>query len=499
MHQGASGWFRVHPVVGSVVASCCNVLLLLVVMEVVVIGGGSAAFAVAGKLAAAGISVKVVNAGLPIGGCCVNVGCVPSKTLLRAGETVFRGRAGGGRFCGVSTTGEVEDFGAVFSQASDLVTSLRRAKYEDVAAGLDSLTLVHGKGKFLSPTQVEVGGEVLNADKVVIATGTRTFVPDVPGLADSAFLTHEALFELRVKPSSLIIIGGRYIALELAQLMSRLGVHVTVLQRSETVIPTEAKDVAAEITAALEEEGIVVHTGVRLLAVERDQVGTVVVRASVDAEELTFTAAELLLATGRAPNTNGLNLTGLELDKDGFIVVNEYLETTVPGVYAAGDVIGQNQFVYAAAYEGGVVAKNILAKSPCCREPVDYGPLPWVIFTDPQVAGVGLDESMAAAQCVDVDVSVCPLSAVPRSIAARNIQGMIKLFRRSEDERLVGARVVGTEASELLMTVAVAIKNGMTSSELAGMLFPYLTLSEGLKLACLGFDTDVSKLSCCAS
>lgn len=463
--------------------------------HLVIVGGGSAAFAAALKASDLGAQVTLINDGLPIGGTCVNVGCVPSKTLIRAAESVHR--AGHHNFAGIEGTGLVKDFSAVARQKTELVSELRQAKYLDVISGREDVRIVEGRARFVSPLAVEVGGEVVKGSHYLVATGTKPFIPSIDGLDSVGCLTNESAFELEELPKSIIVLGGRYIALEIAQMFSRFGSEVTVLQRSERILPTETEDLTSDLTGYLEEEGLRVVTGCDLKRVER-QGDEVVVRAIVDGLEQEFRAQHVLAATGRSPNTPGIGLeeAGVKLDALGFVTVDESLRTSEPSVFAAGDVIGDPSFVYTAAYEGGLAASNALRNELIER---DYTALPWVIFTDPQVAGVGLDEREAREQGIDFEVSVLPLSHVPRSIAARDTRGFVKLIRDRSTDQLVGARVLAPEGAELLMELSLAIRHRISVSELASSFHPYLTLSESVKLAAISFGKDVASLSCCAT
>ncbi len=463
--------------------------------HLVIVGGGSAAFAAALKASDLGAQVTLINDGLPLGGTCVNVGCVPSKTLIRAAESVHRANHPG--FAGIEGTGVVKDFGAVARQKTELVSELRQAKYLDVISGRDNVRLVEGRARFVTPLAVEVGGELIQGSRYLVATGARPFIPAIEGLDSAGYLTNESAFELEELPRSIIVLGGRYIALEIAQMYSRFGSEVTLLQRSERILPNEGEDLTSELTSHLEEEGLRVVTGCALQRADR-QGDEVVVRALVDGVEQEFRAQHVLAATGRTPNTAGLGLEelGVKLDESGFVVVDEFLRTSAPRLFAAGDVIGDPSFVYTAAYEGALAAESAFGDAPHAR---DYTALPWVIFTDPQVAGVGLDEHGAGEQGVDFEVSVLPLSHVPRSIAARDTRGFVKLIRDRATDQLVGARVLAHEGSELLMELSLAIRHKIPVSELASSFHPYLTLSESVKLAAISFGKDVASLSCCAT
>lgn len=388
--------------------------------HLVVIGGGSAAFAAATTADELGSRVTIINDGLPIGGTCVNVGCIPSKTLIRAAE--FHHLPNLQRFDGTESHSTLVDFGAVIRQKGQLVEQLRQAKYLDVVGDVPPIRIVNGRAQFVSSNVVEVNGEQLTGSHFLIATGAVPYVPLIPGLREVDYLTNETAFELEELPQSLIVLGGRYIALECAQMFARFGSKVTVLQRSNRILPTEASDLTNALTSYLDGEGINVVTGVTTRSVGCEN-GEIIVEAEVDGETREFRSSQFLLATGRKPNTSnmGLEQIGVSRDRAGFIQVDETLRTNVPGVFAAGDVIGDPMFVYTAAYEGALAARNSLQDTLDKR---DYSALPWVVFTDPQVAGVGLDERQAAEQGIDVDVTTLPMSHVPRCLAARDTRGL---------------------------------------------------------------------------
>ena len=466
-------------------------------LHLVILGGGSAAFAAASKARSLGSRVTIVNSRLPIGGCCVNVGCVPSKATLRAAEAVHNANQAS-KFSGVSGSGKLYDFEALWTQKRELVESLRQSKYADIVDRDEHIRYVEGKAEIEGKNSVLVDGLThIPADRILVATGTRPSVPPIPGLGDGPFLTHESAFELKSLPVSLVVLGGGYVGVELAQMFARLGSKVTIVQRS-TVLKVVDDDVAQKLVHYLQAEGVQVreHTAVEQVVWSAD--GSVTVHTNAE----NIHASHLLVATGRTPNTDDLIAAGgpeLTFDGHGFLKVNDHLETNVQGIYGAGDVLGRNLFVYTAAHEGSVAASNALRKDISSPTSVNYSPLPWVVFTDPQVAGVGIGEKEASLLSIAVDVSVVPLTSVPRSLAARETRGFVKLLRDRSSKKIVGAQVLASEGSELLMEVSMAIRFGATSLDLAEMLHPYLTLSEAIKMAAIGFDHDVEKLSCCSS
>ena len=462
--------------------------------DLIIIGGGSAAFAAAIKASELEKKTLMINEGLPIGGTCVNVGCVPSKTLIRTAEQLHA--ANHPNFSSINPGDNKIDFKKVIRQKTELVEGLRQHKYVDVLQDDPNVKIIKSYGKLIDKNTVEADGQKFSAKNILIAAGSTTFFPDLPGLKESGYLTNDTLYELGKLPEHLIVIGGRYIALENAQMFARLGSKVTILQRSLRILPDEMPDISEKLKDYLEEEGIEIKTGVKIKSIEKHK-GKVKITASVKNEDDTIEGTHLFVATGRKGNTRNLGLEelGIELHKNSFIKTNDFMQTSIPNIYAAGDVTGEYLFVYSAAYEGSLAVGNMFSEN---KTEKDYSVFPWVIFTDPQVAGVGMDENQAYDNKIDYEVSTIQLKDVPRSIAARNTKGFIKLIRNKENDKLIGARILASEGSELLMEISLAIKYGVKVKELKQMFHPYLTLSEGVKLAAISFDKDVKKLSCCA-
>jgi mercuric reductase len=462
--------------------------------SLLIIGGGSAAFAAALRTSEMGGDVLMINDGLPIGGTCVNVGCIPSKTLIRAGEANFH--ASHMHFDGIEAQSQVSDFKRVVQQQKELVADMRQHKYVDVISDDPNIQLIHGRGRMISDHAVEIDGKIYKGENIMIATGAGPFIPDIPGIREIDYLTNESAYELDDKPDHLVILGGRYVGLENAQMFRRLGVKVTVLQRSERILPTEDPDITRDLSEYLEDEGITIVTGVKLKRVY--PVGDeVVLKITHNGTEQIIKGSHIMVATGRKGNTGSLNLdeVGIHTNDRGYIPVDDTLRTNKQHIFAVGDVTGEQQFVYTAAYEGNLAAENAMTKG---QKKKDYRVLPWVIFTDPQLAGVGMDEREAKEAGIDFEVAKLPLDQVPRAMAARDTRGFIKLLRNKKDDKLIGARILAPEGSELLMELSLAMRYGITITELASELHPYLTLSEAIKLTALTFQKDVSKLSCCA-
>ncbi|MEW5958194.1 MAG: mercury(II) reductase [Chloroflexota bacterium] len=467
--------------------------------DLIVIGSGGGGMAAAIKAAELGYRAAIIEGGA-IGGTCVNIGCVPSKTLIRAAAAYHH--AGQHPFKGIQTRAEGVDWATLIQHKDELVSELRQAKYVDVLAAYgDSITLIGGWARLKSDHEVALAdGRVFTAGKIVLATGAQPRRLSLPGIEQVEVLTSTTAMSLPQQPESLLVMGGRAVALELGQTFARLGTKVTLLQRSSHLIPEHEPEISTALAETLHQEGLTIHTGVKLLAI-REEDRQKVVTANVNGEAGEFRAEQVLMAVGRAPNTQHMGLAeiGVKLDEQGFIKVNSRLETTHPNIYAVGDVTGGPNLVYVAAAAGGIAAANALTGE---GKSLNLNILPDVIFTDPQVARVGLTEAEARATGYDVDISILPLEYVPRALAARDTRGLIKLVADRNTNRLLGAHVLAAEGGEIIQTAALAVKFGLqygfTVANLREMLFPYLTQVEGLKLAAQTFEKDVAQLSCCA-
>ena len=461
--------------------------------DLMVIGGGSAGFAAAIKGVELGFQVALVEA-LQIGGTCVNIGCVPSKTLIRSLEQYHL--AGERRFRGIETNQGSIDWPQVIAHKDELVREMRKAKYSDVLAAYPEITHLEGRARLTGGNGVEIGGEAFTPGKVLIATGASPWAPPIPGLAEAGYLDSEAALDLKDLPKSLIVLGANAVGLELAQAYARAGTEVTVLELLPRIAPFEDGEISAALTGYLEEEGMRIFTGFETASVEKVD-GRYVLHGTHNGDQRTFESDQLLVATGRRPNTAGLGLeeAGVRLGKRGEILVDNHLRTDNPDVYAIGDVLGRDMFVYVAAYDGILAAENALTGAGRVYD-AEY--IARITFTDPQIASAGLTEAQARERGHEVKVSTLEMRHVPRALAARDTRGLIKLVADASTDRLLGAHILAPEAGEIIQTAVLAIRFGITVSELRSTMFPYLTNAEGLKLAVLGFEKDVAMLSCCA-
>src|SRR6266852_2619842 len=461
--------------------------------DLIVIGSGSAAFAAAIRATDAGSRVALMESNV-VGGTCVNVGCVPSKAMLAPADAYFR--AGHHPFAGIQTSANGIDLGAMVDSKAELVDQLRAEKYLDLAREY-GFTICHGLAEFVDAETIECGGERLPARAYLIATGASPAVPPIEGLEDAGYLTSTTALELREPPRDLAVIGANAIGLEMGQLFMRLGSKVTFLEAMPRITPLEEPEVSETMQAILQEEGATVLTGVKIssVALEGDRR---VLNFQHRGGNRKLMVDEILVATGRRPNTAGLGLekAGIELTERGAVKVDEHLRTTNSLVWAAGDVTGHPQFVYVAAYEGNMAARNALEGDEL---KIDFTSLPRVIFTGPTVAGAGLTDEQANAQGIECECRVLPLSAVPRALVNRDTRGFVKIVAERKTGRIIGATAVADGAGDVIQAAVYAIQFGLTTDQVASTWSPYLTFGEAFKLAAQTFTRDVSKLSCCAA
>ncbi|MDT8371877.1 MAG: mercury(II) reductase [Gammaproteobacteria bacterium] len=461
--------------------------------HVAIIGSGSAAFACAIKAAEGGAKVTFIEGADVIGGCCVNVGCVPSKILIRAAQLAEQQRHN--PFTGLENHLPQLNRSLLSEQQTARVEELRAAKYQNILDANPALSLIKGWAQFknantLIVSQNDGAQQEVYADKIMIATGSTPTIPPIEGLSGTPYWTStEALFAEEM-PQHLLVIGSSIVALEIAQAYRRLGSEVTVLARY-TLLYREEPLLGEQLTGCFEKEGIRVLNHTQASNVSYDgQLFTLETNAG------TLHCDKLLISTGRHANTGKLNLNtvGVRTEKNGVIIVNELMETSVPGVYAAGDCSNMPQFVYVAAVAGSRAGINMTGG----ETKLDLSTMPAVIFTDPQVATVGLTEDQAKAQDIETDSRVLSMENVPRALANFDTDGFIKLVVEKVSGRLIGAQILSHGGGELIQSAALAIHNRMTVTELADQLFPYLTMVEGLKLCAQTFNKDVKELSCCA-
>lgn len=462
-------------------------------LHVAVIGSGGAAMAAALKAVELGARVTLIERGT-IGGTCVNVGCVPSKIMIRAAHIAHLRRESPFD-AGIQSLSPTIERGKLLAQQQARVEELRHAKYENILDSNPGITVLRGQARFKDDRSLSVrlnDGDDRDVvfDRCLIATGASAAIPQIPGLKDTPYWTSTEALASETIPSRLAVIGSSAVALELAQAFARLGSKVTILARHTLLFRTDPA-VGEALAAAFRDESIEVleHTQASHVAYADDQFVLTIGKSEVQAERL-------LVATGRAPNTCGLGLetAGVAVDAQGSIFIDKGMHTSAPQIYAAGDCTDQPQFVYVAAAAGTRAAINMMGGNAT----LDLSAMPDVVFTDPQVATVGYSEAAANEKDIKTDSRTLTLDNVPRALANFDTRGFVKLVTESDSGQLIGVQAVAPEAGELIQTAALAIRTRMRVDELADHLFPYLTMVEGLKLAAQTFSKDVKQLSCCA-
>lgn len=462
--------------------------------DLIIIGGGAGAFGAAIRANELKAKTAMVNKGLPLGGTCVNVGCVPSKTLLWAGEVMHLAKTH--NIPGIDIEVKNFNFRKVVEDELNLVRALRKDKYEKVLKHLKYVTLIKGKASFLSPNEIEVGGDTLSAKKIIIATGSTANVPAIEGIREVGFVTHIEAMKLKKQPKELIVMGSGPIGLEFAQMYARFGTKVTILQRGSRIYRHGEPELSVQLTAILEKEGITIKNNVKVTRA-RKLGAKKVLSCKVNGKAEEISADEILLAIGKTPNTKDLRLdnAGLKINKKQAIVVNSILQSSQPHIFAVGDVNDRPQRLeITAGNEGTLAAENSLSGS---KKSIDYNTVPYTVFTDPQLAGVGYTEEQ---QMEKIGICACrtvSFADVPKAIIIRRTEGLIKMAIHPKTKQILGVHILAPNAAELVAEAMMLVKNKNTIDDVISSLPMFPTLSEAIKLVALSFTKDISKLSCC--
>lgn len=446
--------------------------------EFAVIGGGKGGKTLAAKMASAGRSVVMIEKGM-IGGSCINVACIPTKTMVKSAKVAALAR-------------RAAEFGIrlAFDKADAIgVRDRKRAVVAEMVgrnqANFDGsgMTLLIGTAHFTGPRALEVklregGVWELTADKVFINTGTRPALPPMPGLADARPLHSESIQELDRLPEHLIILGGGYVSCEFAQMFCRFGSRVTVIERAETFLPREDPDVAEQVLQVFREDGIDVLLGASVRRVEGLSGQSVRVWFQTPSGERAVEGSHLLAALGRVPNTEELDLSaaGLETDGRGFIKVNDRLETTAAGVWALGDVNGGPQFTHASLDDYRVVAANLSGGNRSTADRL----VPYTLFIEPELGRVGMTEAEARRRGCHVRVATMAAAAIPRAVTSGETRGYLKVVVDGDTDQILGASILAAEGGDVMAVVQVAMQAGLPSSALRDMVFAHPTMAESL-------------------
>ena len=470
--------------------------------DLVILGSGSTAFAAALRAVELGKTAVMTESRI-LGGTCVNRGCLPSKNLIEAAKLLHDAR--NPRYPGLKPCPMELDFAVLVGQKDEVVHDYRKKKYESLVGG--HIGIEKGHVQFLDPHTVEVDGKRLHGEKVLVATGSRPVVPEIDGLDRVPYLTSDLLtadesMELRELPKSLLIVGGGYIALELGQMFRRFGTDVTIFERSNQLLAHGYEpEVGQSIGQVFSEEGIRVVTKASVRSVRQEQDG-IVLTASVGGAEQQYRAEKLLVATGRRPNTDNIAIekSGVAVNERGEVEVDEYLRTKVPHIFAAGDVIGRQTRSQMAtpvgSHDGGIAAHNALSGEKPRR--VNHHVIPRAVFTDPQIAVVGMTEEEAVAAGHRCWCNTIPMSLVPRAGAIRDTTGIIKMVADDQTNEVLGVSMVGHNAGEVIHEAAMALRFRAKLRDFIDLLHVYPTMAEALKIVAISRYKDPAKLSCCA-
>lgn len=471
--------------------------------DLAILGSGSTAFAAAIRAAELGKTAAMTEM-RTLGGTCVNRGCLPSKNLIEAARIVWE--AAHPRYQGIEPVKMDVNFSELISQKQEVVEVYRGKKYQAILTDDENIKVFDGKAELVDAHTVRVGDVNLSGDQILVATGTRPNIPKIDGLDDVPYLTSDLLGaneaeELTELPESLVIIGAGYIALELGQMFHRFGTRVTILERSQVILPRYEPEVSDALTFILRKEGVKIVTEANVTRVLQASNGEIEVIGNVGGKEQTFTAQKLLVATGRQPNTDGIGLekVGVEVNEGGFVKVNDELQTNIPNIWAAGDVIGNQTNSQPAtptgAHDGVIVAKNALAGA---HQKVDHRVIPRVIFTDPQVAVIGQTDEEVVGSGLRCWCGTIPLEYVPRAGATHQTDGIAKMVINRDTQEVLGVSLVMPNAGEVIHEAAMAMRFNAKLEDYIDMIHVYPTMAEGLKIAAISYFKDPSKLSCCA-
>jgi pyruvate/2-oxoglutarate dehydrogenase complex dihydrolipoamide dehydrogenase (E3) component len=447
--------------------------------DVIIIGSGQAGTPLCQAFVKAGKKTALIEQKF-IGGTCINVGCTPTKTMIASAEIAYL--AARSQAYGVNVGKWTVDLQRVRQRKDAIVTSFRKGHEKRI--GASGVSLLYGRATFSGVKILEVltdegDKHTLNADTIIINTGGRPRIPDINGIKDISYLDSTSIMELEVLPQHLLILGGGYIALEFGQMFRRLGSEVTIIQHSNQLLDREDEDVAHTMREILEEDGIRVFLNTKATSVSQNHQGTISIEVSTPEKKQILEGSHLLVATGRIPNSDGLNLekTGVQTDSHGFIFVNERLETDVPGIYAAGDIKGGPAFTHISYDDFRILKTNLLDQGHLTtRDRL----VPYVLFTDPQLGRIGLSETEARALGLNFRVAKIPMDYVARAIEKDRTRGFMKAIVDVNTKQILGAAVLGLEGGEIMSMLEIAMMGKLPYTVLRDAVFAHPTLAEAL-------------------
>jgi pyruvate/2-oxoglutarate dehydrogenase complex dihydrolipoamide dehydrogenase (E3) component len=451
--------------------------------DAILVGSGQAATPLARKLAAAGRKTALIERQW-VGGTCINVGCTPTKTMIASGRVANLVKRSAD--FGIRTSGFDVDVETFLRRKNSVVLAFREGDTKSLLSA-PNLDLIFGIAVFTGPKEITVtkedgSSETLTADQIFLNTGALPIIPDIPGLEDVPYLTSTSILDLPVIPAHLAIIGGSYVSLEFGQLYRRLGSEVTIIENNDKFLHKEDDDIAAAIRSILEEDGIRILIGTNVKAVTpQGGIRIDLERSSSQGTTsgLAVTASHLLVATGRRPDTDGLNTAaaGIRLDEHGNVVVNSRLETNVPGIFALGDVKGGPAFTHVSWNDHLIVYKNLIENANLSTE---GRILVYCLFTDPELGRVGLTENEARAKGLNIKVATMPAGHVARAYENGETRGLLKVIVNADDRKILGAAMLVSGGGELMSIVQMAMTGGLTCDTVRDGMYAHPTFAESL-------------------
>ena len=469
--------------------------------DLLILGKGAAAFSAAIKaseISNGEMRIAMIGMG-PLGGTCVNVGCVPSKYLLEASHAVFKPEHP--KMVGIFETPVKHDFSKIMVGLNDYVNHARDVKYANVIENYKNVKVLDGLGKFVDKKTVIItdaeGKELsrVSGSNILIATGSRPTAPNIEGLWDTGYLTSDTLWKIKKLPESIAIIGGGAIGLEMGQALLHLGSKIIVIEALDSLLPQTEPEIGLNLKTVLEEEGMKFYLRARVNAVKKTANGKTLEIITHKGKE-SLEVKEIIVATGRIPNTEGLNLesAGVKTDQRGLIITSPNMKTSTPGIYAAGDCVSKRMFLETlAAREGVIAVSNMFGED----QEIDYDSSTWAVFTSPQIAGVGMTENEFSKKNGACSCRVFSLSNLTKASIMGETEGIIKITVDPRDNRIVGMHIMAPNATDIITEGAYAVKNRYTIDDIISTSHIFPSISEGIKLAAQSFIRDLSKMACC--
>jgi pyruvate/2-oxoglutarate dehydrogenase complex dihydrolipoamide dehydrogenase (E3) component len=441
--------------------------------DAIIIGSGQAGNPLSHQLADLGWTLALIEKS-HLGGTCINTGCTPTKTMVHRAQVAHYARHAA-RW-GVQSGQISVDLARIVSQKDQIVQSFRDGQQKQVDQR-PNLRLYRGQARFVGPHQIKVGEQVLESDKIFIDTGARPLIPSIPGLDTVDYLTNERIMALTQLPAHLLVLGGGYVGLEFGQMFRRFGSRVTIIHHSEQILPREDPEVAAELQKALAAEGIDFLLNTRTTAVKKQE-GLIVLAIEESHGQSTVTGSNLLVATGRLPNTDDLGVAqaGIDIDQKGFIKVNGRLETNVPGIWALGDVKGGPAFTHISYNDFQIVYGNLVAGQTLS---IDHRIVPYCVFTDPQLGRVGLTEREARVKGYQLKIGKIPMTSVARALERDETAGLMKIVVDARNDHILGAAILASEGGELVQILGTLMLANQPYTLLKGAVYIHPTLTEG--------------------